>query len=452
MIEPEQITAPSVSASEAPSDQEPDIQTIPDKFYGAALSAKLSDPNAEKAKDAKTSSPHAKTGRGMMIGIVAVILLAVIGGGFVYFNQELLFGEPQEPVQTPPVQEVIPPPPSAPTAPSNVTATATSPFVIQLNWQDTSNDEAGFRIERRTSVGDYQSVTSLPPNSSAYQDPAVEPQTSYVYRVIAMNAGGDSSPSNEYAVETPAEPPPPPEQEKLPPAGLDSDSDGLTDLEEPLYGTSPRDPDADRDTFLDGNEVFHLYNPASGVNVRLLESGLVKPVESSAGWTIYVPSTWTASVDPDGLHATITTGHGEIFTVAVQSNSDQKPIMEWYLAGHPGILSSQVALVTTKSGLEGLEGADLLTTYFPWGSSVLVFSYDLDGQTFVNFRQTYEMMKNSLRLGSPPVFTQPTLSNPYESGNDPDPLYTGDDQAGTTDETGSASSSSSGTEADQEPT
>ena len=44
--------------------------------------------------------------------------------------------------------------------------------------------------------------------------------------------------------------------------GTDTDSDGLTDLEESLiYQTNPRLPDTDRDGFLDGNEVFHLYNP-----------------------------------------------------------------------------------------------------------------------------------------------------------------------------------------------
>jgi hypothetical protein len=100
-----------------------------------------------------------------------------------------------------------------------------------------------------------------------------------VYRVVAFGEGGESSPSNEVTLRT-AElappPPPPPAAPVLPPGGLDSDSDGLTDVEEPLYGTDVRNPDADSDGFLDGNEVFHLYNPAARSSVRLLDSGLVK--------------------------------------------------------------------------------------------------------------------------------------------------------------------------------
>ncbi|MEK6545503.1 MAG: hypothetical protein AABZ28_03110, partial [Nitrospinota bacterium] len=45
-------------------------------------------------------------------------------------------------------------------------------------------------------------------------------------------------------------------------SGKDADSDGLTDVEENLiYQTNPNLPDSDADGFLDGNEVFHRYNP-----------------------------------------------------------------------------------------------------------------------------------------------------------------------------------------------
>lgn len=44
-------------------------------------------------------------------------------------------------------------------------------------------------------------------------------------------------------------------------ANLDSDNDGLTDLEEEIYGTNPNNPDSDGDSYKDGEEVLNGYNP-----------------------------------------------------------------------------------------------------------------------------------------------------------------------------------------------
>jgi hypothetical protein len=406
-IEPEHV------ASRAANSDEPVIRTIPDKFYGAALKARISEPEEhEVPKDKGKKSPAAAAprkgmGAGTVIIVVFVIVLAA-GAGFAYFNRGLLFPSPaaEEPMVSP-EPPAPPPPPPPPSAPTNASATATSPSVVRLEWTDASNNEAGFRVERRETATEYRSITSLPPNSSVFQDGSVEPERTYLYRVIALNEGGESPASNEASVTVPPEPPPPPEPPTLPPAGLDSDSDGLTDLEEPLYGTSSRDPDADKDTFLDGNEVFHLYNPAGGASVRLLESGLVKPFESAMGWKVFVPTTWKAELSADGMRGTITTGHGETFSIFMEENPEGLELLAWYLGSNPGTLSSQVASITTKSGIAGIEGADLLTTYFSWNNHVLVFRYDLNDQPFVNFRQTYEMMKNSLYLTPSPNVPEP---------------------------------------------
>ncbi|MDD4290251.1 MAG: gamma-glutamylcyclotransferase [Patescibacteria group bacterium] len=41
----------------------------------------------------------------------------------------------------------------------------------------------------------------------------------------------------------------------------DLDEDGLLDIYESFYNSDPRDPDTDRDSYLDGNEVLYAYNP-----------------------------------------------------------------------------------------------------------------------------------------------------------------------------------------------
>ncbi|MDZ7359144.1 MAG: T9SS type A sorting domain-containing protein [candidate division KSB1 bacterium] len=85
--------------------------------------------------------------------------------------------------------------PTIPTAPSNLTAEAISTSEIILRWTDNSNNEDGFRIERRTGVEDVRFFT-VGPNVRTYQDRGLNPGTRATYRVFAFNAGGDSPASN----------------------------------------------------------------------------------------------------------------------------------------------------------------------------------------------------------------------------------------------------------------
>ena len=91
-------------------------------------------------------------------------------------------------------------------------------------------------------------------------------------------------------------------------------------------------------TVLDGNEVFHLYNPAGQAPVRLLDSSLVKIVTASIGWVMSIPASWSIAMDStDGSRATIDTKHGELFKITIENNSKKKPILQWYLDTHPSL-------------------------------------------------------------------------------------------------------------------
>ena len=63
--------------------------------------------------------------------------------------------------------------------------------------------------------------------------------------------------------------------------------------------------------------------------------------------------------------------------------------------------------MTTKGGLEGVFAPDRMTAYFAWDGKVFSLRYDIDGQTYINYRTTYEMMLNSLSLeGAPRIATE----------------------------------------------
>jgi acid phosphatase type 7 len=87
----------------------------------------------------------------------------------------------------------------APSAPTNLTATAPAANRVNLSWTASSDNTgvAGYRIFR----GGVQIGTS---SSTSYADTTVAPGTSYSYYVVAYDgAGNTSSPSNTVSVKTP---------------------------------------------------------------------------------------------------------------------------------------------------------------------------------------------------------------------------------------------------------
>ena len=97
--------------------------------------------------------------------------------------------------------------PLVPAAPTNLVATAVSPNQVNLTWSDNANNEAGFIVERCTGPGctNFAPITpgnGLAANATSYSDLTVAGNTTYSYRVLAFNLGGNS-PSNVATVTTP---------------------------------------------------------------------------------------------------------------------------------------------------------------------------------------------------------------------------------------------------------
>ncbi len=88
-----------------------------------------------------------------------------------------------------------------PTAPTWLRVDMVSSSELKLTWQDNSNNESGFKIERKQGCcGPW----TLLPNASAnttgtatYQSTGLSCGTSYAYRVWAFNGAGESGKTNE---------------------------------------------------------------------------------------------------------------------------------------------------------------------------------------------------------------------------------------------------------------
>ncbi|MCF7890706.1 fibronectin type III domain-containing protein [Candidatus Bipolaricaulota bacterium] len=90
----------------------------------------------------------------------------------------------------------------APQRPGNFDYRIFSPAEVELTWEDTSEDEDGFRVYRNGNR-----IASLGPNSDSYTDTDVEAGESYNYRVASYNEAGESSTSQSLTVQFPTEVP-----------------------------------------------------------------------------------------------------------------------------------------------------------------------------------------------------------------------------------------------------
>jgi len=132
-------------------------------------------------------------------------LLAILYHGgqlYAYSRGQSTMGMPQYATLTP-----------APTmAPEELTAVLEENGYVQLRWTEKSEDETGFRIERRTTRTTFEEIGISHANDPNYLDKtAREEGEDYFYRVFAVNKGGSSEPSNVASVKitprivTPAE-------------------------------------------------------------------------------------------------------------------------------------------------------------------------------------------------------------------------------------------------------
>ncbi len=95
-----------------------------------------------------------------------------------------------------------------PATPSGAAASAPAVGETVLTWQDNSDTEGAFLIERSLDGVSYQRIGFVGAGLTSFRDTAVAGATTYHYRVAARNYVGDSTYSNVATVTTLVPPPP----------------------------------------------------------------------------------------------------------------------------------------------------------------------------------------------------------------------------------------------------
>ncbi|MBU2708181.1 PKD domain-containing protein [Zooshikella marina] len=86
--------------------------------------------------------------------------------------------------------------PTAPTGLSISVSSVNGQKAVTLQWQDTSNNELMFVIQKREKGKDWQYLNTVETNTTQFIDKIVEAGKTYKYRVKATNKTGDSNFSN----------------------------------------------------------------------------------------------------------------------------------------------------------------------------------------------------------------------------------------------------------------
>lgn len=87
-----------------------------------------------------------------------------------------------------------------PARPTNLKSRALSTTESVLTWNDASTNESEFRLDVRWDSRAWEDLGSIPANAKTLFVVALEPGTTYFFRLRAKNGAGLSEPSNETAV------------------------------------------------------------------------------------------------------------------------------------------------------------------------------------------------------------------------------------------------------------
>lgn len=206
----------------------------------------------------------------------------------------------------------------------------------------------------------------------------------------------NTAPVVETPVEAPVETPPAVPVAVVLPRSIDTDGDGLTDIEEVLFGTDPNKSDTDDDGYPDLAELLQGYNPAG--EGKLANDYPLKAFSSPSRYSLLYPTAWTVS--SVGESTSFVASADERITVSLKPNGAAAPLAEWYALTNPH-LSTQAVTIELVGPHAGIFSPDRRSFSFIDPSrpqEVVVVEYDVGTKTETNFATTFEIIIRSISL------------------------------------------------------
>ncbi|MCX6785421.1 MAG: hypothetical protein NTZ18_01045 [Candidatus Komeilibacteria bacterium] len=264
-------------------------------------------------------------------------------------------------------------------------ATGTAPAVY--NYQPGEGQQS-YQIAFSLENGGNWGIVKLPAGNYYLTPIGVAPQS----------LGGNNNNNTNANISSTATPP---IISSVPGKGLDSDNDGLSDIEENLYRTNPALADTDNDGYADAAEILGLYDPLKP-NARLMASGLIKVYQNpNYHYSLFYPAAWSyRALGADNSEVIFTATTGEFIKVGVVANPLSLSAVNWYLAQNKTADPATLKKVTVAD-FPAIQSPDGLIAYLAAGSNIYTIAYDIGSQQQMNFYTTYQLFLKSFIFVNP---------------------------------------------------
>ena len=218
---------------------------------------------------------------------------------------------------------------------------------------------------------------------------------------------------------TVVEPPLTPRTVTPPLPTADTDSDGLTDAEEAIFGSDSSKPDSDGDGYTDGSEVNNGYDPAAPAGALLGASAKFASYASdSFFYQIKYPANWEVKkIDQEGSEIMITGGADEFMGVLVVSNPNKLTAAEWYAQQFTSLRPGEVPTYTVGEFVWAM-APDGLTVYLATEKNIITFIYNIGTAERASYYQLFKAMIKLFSLSSSEVpLSNPVTNNTVENNS-----------------------------------
>lgn len=181
-------------------------------------------------------------------------------------------------------------------------------------------------------------------------------------------------------------------------SAVDTDKDGLTNIEEDLFSTDLNLFDTDGDGYKDGAEVSGLFSPIDKGNVLLAAKPSVKEYSNEKqNYKILIPKDWLtnsvdAATDKDVL---FTSARNEFINILVDEKKAEQTIDDWYLEKVPTLSKSEIRHFTTLGKIPVIESPDGFTVYFAKDNAVYIINYNIGLKEAADYPTVFQMVVNS---------------------------------------------------------
>ena len=181
-------------------------------------------------------------------------------------------------------------------------------------------------------------------------------------------------------------------------SGLDSDSDGLTDIEENLYKTNSTLVDSDEDGYSDASELINLYDPSQAGVLLADNTTVTQYINTAFNYSILYPSDWTVrALTEDKMEIIFNSKTTEFIQILILENPLGLSARNWYLNYNPDANETSLKEVVLNNMI-GIQTASRRYTYLAVGSNIYSIIYNIGTTNQLNYQSTYEMMLNSWEL------------------------------------------------------